>query len=239
MEEMRKESYAKAGAVASEALGSIRTINSFSWEVAMTQRYTSNLGEARKHAIVLATKAGSGGALMMAIMFAMYGGGFWYGGTLIADSRMAALKAHPPPTQDYGVAMPVDTNSTWFLQSKIAAEACGRYSDNEDALRSCACSIEWPTDPQEIADGNGGTFKVTYTPPNCGCMWACWSIFRGKCFAQRMCLNWRRLTAFFAVITGAFSLVNWPSIRHLVKHGRWQGICMRLLTVCQILIQMV
>merc|ERR1711871_53435 len=225
MEEMRKESYAKAGAVASEALGSIRTINSFSGEVAMTQRYTSNLGEARKHAIVLATKAGSGGALMMAIMFVMYGGGFWYGGTLIADSRMAALKAHPPPTQDYGVAMPVDTNSTWFLQSKIAAEACSRYSDNEDALRSCACSIEWPTDPQEIADGNGGTFKVTYTPPNCGCMWKPAGLSSEASALHRECVSTGDvLTAFFAVITGAFSLGQFgPALQALGKARSMAG----------------
>jgi ATP-binding cassette subfamily B (MDR/TAP) protein 1 len=211
MEEKRKESYMKAGAVASEALGSVRTVMSFSGEVAMSERYSSHLGEARTRAIALSTKAGAGGALMMTIMFAMYGGGFWFGGTMIADSRKAALTAHPPPTPDYGTPVPVDTNSSWYLQSVIAAEACSRYKDNAEALASCACSISWPTTPQEIPVPGGKAdqkITVTYSAPNCGCQWKPSGLDSDEARAlYRECVSTGDiLTAFFAVITGAFSL---------------------------------
>jgi ABC-type multidrug transport system fused ATPase/permease subunit len=211
MEEKRKQSYMKAGAVASEALGAVRTVMSFSGEVAMSERYSSHLGEARTRAIALSTKAGGGGALMMTIMFAMYGGGFWFGGAMIADSRQAALSAHPPPTPDFGAAVPVDTNSSWYLQSTIAAEACARYKGNADALQGCACSIAWPTAPQEIPilPGSGDQkMTVTYSAPNCGCQWKPSALDSDEARAlYRECISMGDvLTAFFAVITGAFAL---------------------------------
>ncbi|XP_053570110.1 ATP-binding cassette sub-family B member 5 [Bombina bombina] len=74
--------YAKAGAVAEEVLSSIRTVVAFGGQEKEIQRYTNNLGEAKKIGIKKAVASQLAVGLMYFIIYDSYGLGFWYGATL-------------------------------------------------------------------------------------------------------------------------------------------------------------
>ena len=212
MMKLREKSYKKAGAVASEAIQSIRTIMSFSGEYPIATKYESYLDEAKRGAIGLTTKVGSSGAFMMSIMFLMYGSGFWYGGTLIASSRVDAIALHPPPAgyvnqnwTDYQAA----ATNPWFGLGASASEFCKKYHENPMAMAVCACDIPWPDE----MDG------VVLSKPNCGCGWRA-----GDSVAEQAvdaCAGTGSiLTAFFCLITGAFSLGQFSPAAEAVGNAR-------------------
>ena len=119
-----------AGNMAAEAIASMRTVASFSGEMSMSRRYNGYLGKAQSAAVAAGWKMALSSSLMWFVFFAIQGVGFWYGGVLVADSRIQALKDHPPPPgfqlSDYNKT---DMTNPWFMHHTIAAEGdfC-RYS---------------------------------------------------------------------------------------------------------------
>ncbi|XP_020369439.2 ATP-dependent translocase ABCB1-like [Rhincodon typus] len=78
--------YAKAGAVAEEVLGAIRTVMAFGGQQKEIERYHSNLGEAKKIGIKKAITANLSVGFAYFIIFGSYGIGFWYGTTLVLEN---------------------------------------------------------------------------------------------------------------------------------------------------------
>ncbi|EFA76459.1 ABC transporter B family protein [Heterostelium album PN500] len=80
-----QDAYAKAGAVAEEKIGSIRTVATFSGEERENQLYANNL----KDALVIGRKKGVmngiGIGSVFFVMFGSYSLAFWYGAKLITD----------------------------------------------------------------------------------------------------------------------------------------------------------
>lgn len=79
------KAYAKAGKVAEEVLGSIRTVAAFGGEKKESERYTSNLYEARNKGIRKGFILGIGMGLAWLILYSSYGVGFWYGSRLVIN----------------------------------------------------------------------------------------------------------------------------------------------------------
>ncbi|XP_073437565.1 ATP-binding cassette sub-family B member 5-like isoform X2 [Dendrobates tinctorius] len=77
--------YAKAGSVADEVLSSIRTVAAFGGQEKEIQRYTNNLGEAKKIGIKKTIASQLAVGFMYFIIYASYGLGFWYGSVLILE----------------------------------------------------------------------------------------------------------------------------------------------------------
>ncbi|XP_048407773.1 ATP-dependent translocase ABCB1-like isoform X2 [Stegostoma tigrinum] len=78
--------YAKAGAVAEEVLGAIRTVVAFGGQQKEIERYHSNLGEAKKIGIKKAITANLSVGFAYFIIFGSYAIGFWYGTTLVLEN---------------------------------------------------------------------------------------------------------------------------------------------------------
>jgi hypothetical protein len=74
--------YAAAGGLATESLGAIRTVSALN---AIT-RYRVYLFTAMQVGIKKGFKVGLGNGLLFCVCFFTYALGFWYGGTLVADS---------------------------------------------------------------------------------------------------------------------------------------------------------
>eukprot|EP01135_Chromosphaera_perkinsii_P004635 Nk52_evm28s292 gene=Nk52_evmTU28s292 len=85
-----QESYAKAGNVAQESLGNIRTVAAFNGQKRESQRYKSFLTEALamniKKGVIL---GGNVGALYL-IMFSTYALGFWFGANRVGHGIMSS-----------------------------------------------------------------------------------------------------------------------------------------------------
>ena len=79
--------YAKAGAIAEEALGSIRTVVAFGGEKKEVENYASELKTAKKNGIVRAILTTSSMGLVFAVLYAVQGLGLWYGVKLIKDEE--------------------------------------------------------------------------------------------------------------------------------------------------------
>ena len=117
----------------------------------MSQRYDSKLGESEKSAIRQGSRNAFLSGSLFLVIFVMYGLGFWYGSTLIADSIEDAMASHPPPDDL------LDPNSPWYETIQIG---CSEYTDGEDeddrmALMVCACGLPWDA--------------IGIESPNCGC----------------------------------------------------------------------
>ncbi|XP_043545733.1 ATP-dependent translocase ABCB1-like isoform X1 [Chiloscyllium plagiosum] len=78
--------YAKAGAVAEEVLGAIRTVVAFGGQKKEIERYHRNLGEAKKIGIKKAITANLSVGFAYFIIFGSYAIGFWYGTTLVLEN---------------------------------------------------------------------------------------------------------------------------------------------------------
>ncbi|CAN2389829.1 phosphatidylcholine-translocating ATPase activity [Pristimantis euphronides] len=79
--------YAKAGAVAEEVLSSIRTVVAFGGQEKEIQRYTNNLGEAKKIGIKKSITSQLAVGCMYCIIYCSYALGFWYGSVLILGEK--------------------------------------------------------------------------------------------------------------------------------------------------------
>uniref|UniRef100_UPI00398F5DDD ATP-dependent translocase ABCB1-like isoform X2 n=1 Tax=Pristiophorus japonicus TaxID=55135 RepID=UPI00398F5DDD len=78
--------YAKAGAVAEEVLGAIRTVVAFGGQQKEIERYHRNLGEAKKIGIKKAIIANLAVGFAYFIIFGSYAIGFWYGTSLVLEN---------------------------------------------------------------------------------------------------------------------------------------------------------
>ncbi|XP_078094662.1 ATP-dependent translocase ABCB1-like isoform X2 [Mustelus asterias] len=78
--------YAKAGAVAEEVLGAVRTVVAFGGQKKEIERYQRNLGEAKKIGIKKAMTANLSVGFANFIIFGSYAIGFWYGTTLVLEN---------------------------------------------------------------------------------------------------------------------------------------------------------
>ncbi|CAM9371348.1 unnamed protein product [Chrysoparadoxa australica] len=77
--------YAKAGAVANEVLGSIRTVASLCSESFEVIRYGGHLVNAEKMGIIGGLQKGLGNGFMLGSFFCCYALAFWYGARQVAD----------------------------------------------------------------------------------------------------------------------------------------------------------
>lgn len=153
----------------------------------MSRRYDSKLGDSEQAAIRQGTRNAFLMGSLFFVIFAMYGLGFWYGATLIADSIDDAMQAHPPP-QDL-----LDPASPWYATIQIA---CSNYLDDDDlaALQVCACGLPWDT----IDD--------TIPSPNCGCGYEQSADSDLGADVLSGCVSGGRIMmVFFSILIGAFA----------------------------------
>jgi ABC-type bacteriocin/lantibiotic exporter with double-glycine peptidase domain len=78
--------YAAAGGLATESLGAIRTVSALNAQPDVITRYRVYLFTAMQVGIKKGFKVGLGNGLLFCVCFFTYALGFWYGGTLVADS---------------------------------------------------------------------------------------------------------------------------------------------------------
>ncbi|KAK0066802.1 ATP-dependent translocase ABCB1 isoform X7 [Biomphalaria pfeifferi] len=81
------EAYAKAGAVAEEVFGAIRTVVAFGGQDKESKRYASNLTEAQNYGVKKGFTNGASMGFIWFVIFCCYGLGFWYGGTLVREEK--------------------------------------------------------------------------------------------------------------------------------------------------------
>ncbi|XP_023573757.1 phosphatidylcholine translocator ABCB4 isoform X2 [Octodon degus] len=79
--------YAKAGAVAEEALGAIRTVIAFGGQNKMLERYQKHLENAKKIGIKKAISANISMGIAFLLIYASYALAFWYGSTLVISQE--------------------------------------------------------------------------------------------------------------------------------------------------------
>uniref|UniRef100_A0A8B9TMI8 Phosphatidylcholine translocator ABCB4 n=1 Tax=Anas platyrhynchos TaxID=8839 RepID=A0A8B9TMI8_ANAPL len=79
--------YAKAGAVAEEVLGSIRTVIAFGGQEKEIKRYHKNLEDAKRIGIKKAITANISMGVAFLLIYASYALAFWYGTTLILNDE--------------------------------------------------------------------------------------------------------------------------------------------------------
>lgn len=90
------KSYSKAGVVAEEVLGSIRTVVAFGGEKKELARYETRLLPAEKNGKKKGIYSGFGGGLMWFIIYCCYALAFWYGISLILGDRDKIDKEYTP-----------------------------------------------------------------------------------------------------------------------------------------------
>nr|XP_012306296.1 phosphatidylcholine translocator ABCB4 isoform X5 [Aotus nancymaae] len=79
--------YAKAGAVAEEALGAIRTVIAFGGQNKELERYQKHLENAKKIGIKKAISANISMGIAFLLIYASYALAFWYGSTLVISKE--------------------------------------------------------------------------------------------------------------------------------------------------------
>ncbi|ELW48096.1 Multidrug resistance protein 3 [Tupaia chinensis] len=79
--------YAKAGAVAEEALGAIRTVIAFGGQNKELERYQKHLENAKKIGIKKAISANISMGISFLLIYASYALAFWYGSTLVISNE--------------------------------------------------------------------------------------------------------------------------------------------------------
>lgn len=94
--EKELKSYSRAGAVAEEVLGNIRTVVGFNGEEKELDRYKDRLQSAEINGKKKGIYAGIGGGLMWFIIYCCYALAFWYGISLILDDRDKDDKDYTP-----------------------------------------------------------------------------------------------------------------------------------------------
>ncbi|XP_059173798.1 ATP-dependent translocase ABCB1-like isoform X1 [Physella acuta] len=81
------ESYAKAGAIAEEVFGAIRTVVAFGGQEKEAKRYTVNLKDAHEFGIKKGLTIGISMGFIWLVIFGCYALGFWYGGKLVREDE--------------------------------------------------------------------------------------------------------------------------------------------------------
>ena len=77
------DAYAKAGDVAEEVLSSIRTVKAFNGQPTESERYSSNLEDARQVGVKKGTFLGLAMGITYMVLFLVYALAFWYGARLV------------------------------------------------------------------------------------------------------------------------------------------------------------
>jgi hypothetical protein len=89
--------------LATETLGAVRTVTALNAQPAVINQYRRFLFDAMRVGIHKGFKVGLGNGLLFGACFMTYALGFWYGGTLVADSvsRMCqpTLRCQQKPSQ--------------------------------------------------------------------------------------------------------------------------------------------
>ncbi|CAO3565927.1 unnamed protein product [Mortierella alpina] len=83
-------SYSKAGAVAEQAISSIRTVVAFGGQKRETAAYIRWLDEAYKSGVRKAVTAGLGNGIFLFVLFCTYGLAFWYGANRVSAGEMTS-----------------------------------------------------------------------------------------------------------------------------------------------------
>lgn len=94
--EKELKAYSRAGAVAEEVLGSIRTVIAFGGEKKELVRYEERLEPAEMNGKKKGIYSGIGGGLMWFIIYCCYALAFWYGISLILEDRDKIDKEYTP-----------------------------------------------------------------------------------------------------------------------------------------------
>ncbi|KAG0229821.1 Multidrug resistance protein 1 [Actinomortierella wolfii] len=140
--------YSRAGAIAEQAISSIRTVVSFGGQQREMRKYAKNLDEAYAAGFRKAFATGSGNASFVLILFSAYALAFWYGSVLIERGEMSP-----------GQVMSV------FFAMIIAAYALGRVGPNLGsfaAAQGAAYNIFQTIDRVPVIDtANPGGAKPT------------------------------------------------------------------------------
>lgn len=89
-------SYSNAGSVAEEVLSSIKTVMAFSGEDKEVERYKAQLEGSQRMGIRRGLLSGIGGGVMWFIIYSCYALAFWYGVSLILESREADNDEYTP-----------------------------------------------------------------------------------------------------------------------------------------------
>ncbi|XP_021504025.1 phosphatidylcholine translocator ABCB4 isoform X2 [Meriones unguiculatus] len=92
--------YAKAGAVAEEALGAIRTVIAFGGQNRELERYQKHLENAKKIGIKKAISANISMGIAFLLIYASYALAFWYGSTLVISKEYTIGNAMTNPKID-------------------------------------------------------------------------------------------------------------------------------------------
>ncbi|XP_049878557.1 multidrug resistance protein homolog 49-like [Pectinophora gossypiella] len=92
------KAYSIAGVVAEEVLSSIRTVVAFGGEEKEIQRYSIRLSPAKRTGSRKGMFSGFGSGFMWFIIYCTYALAFWYGVSLILDSRHEANPVYTPAT---------------------------------------------------------------------------------------------------------------------------------------------
>ncbi|EHA97327.1 Multidrug resistance protein 3, partial [Heterocephalus glaber] len=125
--DMELAAYSKAGAVAEEALGAIRTVLAFGGQNKMLERYQKHLENAKKIGIKKVISANISMGISFLLIYASYALAFWYGSTLVLAKEYTI-----------GNAMTV------FFSILIGAFSIGQAAPCIDAFanaRGAACMI--------------------------------------------------------------------------------------------------
>jgi len=130
-----QDAYAKAGGVAEEKIGNIRTVTTFSGEGRESAKYNKNLADALAVGLRKGLMNGLGIGLVFFVLFGTYSLSFWYGSKLIAD------KAWNPVHDRSWAGGDV---LTVFFSVIMGAMALGQASPNVTAF----------------ANGRGAAFKI-------------------------------------------------------------------------------
>lgn len=101
--------YAKAGAVAEEVFSAIRTVVGFGGQDRESERYATNLVDARKINIKKGFFAGLGFGMLWFFIYATYALAFWYGVGLVIEH-----KPLPPEEQVYTAGNMFTVTITFF-----------------------------------------------------------------------------------------------------------------------------
>jgi ABC-type multidrug transport system fused ATPase/permease subunit len=81
------EQYAKAGGLATETLGAVRTVTALNMQPTVITRYRMYLFEALRVGTIKGFKVGFGNGAVFCACFLTYALGFWYGASLVADAN--------------------------------------------------------------------------------------------------------------------------------------------------------
>lgn len=80
--------YAKAGAIAEQAIAGIRTVYAFSLQDRFKKKFDDKLSEAFGADVTKATALGQGVGFFFFVLFCIYGLAFWFGSTLVIKGEM-------------------------------------------------------------------------------------------------------------------------------------------------------